>query len=285
MTSQRTTIGARARDQELLDDVLRTFENAEDPRLRELLSSALRHLHAFVAEVGLTTAEWQAGIDFLTAVGRACTDAQQEFILLSDTLGLSSATEIASANLVQDATENTVLGPFYVAGAPRRAYGDSVLDDPDDGPRAVVRGRVTDLDGNSIASATLDVWQNASNRLYAVQDPSQTLTNLRGRFLTRDDGSFELRTIRPVPYPIPDDGPVGRMLAAAGRHPWRPAHIHFMVSAPRYQTLVTHVFDSGSDYLDSDAVFGVRDSLVVDFEPQPEGGELLARFDIVLQQR
>jgi catechol 1,2-dioxygenase len=286
MASQSTTVRARAREQELLDDVLRAFENAKDPRLRELLTSVLRYLHTFVAEVGLTTAEWQAGIDFLTAVGGACTDTRQEFILFSDTLGLSSATEIASANLVGDATENTVLGPFYVPGAPLRAYGDSILDDPDDGPRAVVRGRVTDLDGNSIGGATLDVWQNASNRLYAVQDPGQTPTNLRGRFLTRDDGSFELRTIRPLPYSIPDDGPVGRMMAAAGRHPWRPAHIHFMISAPGYRTLVTHVFDSDSDYLDSDAVFGVRDSLVVDFERQPESGDLLARFDdIVLQQR
>ncbi|HZE06199.1 MAG TPA: dioxygenase [Solirubrobacteraceae bacterium] len=275
--------GASHRGEQLREDVLGAYEATEDPRLREILAAAVRHLHGFVAEVGLTTEEWQAGIEFLTAVGRMCTETRQEFILLSDTLGVSTATEIASANLAGQATENTVLGPFYVPGAPLREYGDSILEDPDEGPRVVVSGRVADLDGHGIAGATLDIWQNASNRLYAVQDPAQTPTNLRGRFLSREDGSFELRTIRPVPYPIPHDGPVGRMLSAAGRHAWRPAHIHFMVSAPGYRTLVTHVFDSASDYLDSDTVFGVRDSLVVDFVPMGSDGLLAARFDIALQ--
>ncbi|HET8977710.1 MAG TPA: dioxygenase [Solirubrobacteraceae bacterium] len=275
--------GASQRSEQLREDVVRAYARTEDPRLREILTAAVRHLHGFVSEVGLTTEEWQAGIEFLTAVGRMCSETRQEFILLSDTLGVSSATEIASADLAPRATENTVLGPFYVPGSPRREYGESILDDSDAGPRVVLSGRVTDLDGHGIAGATLDIWQNASNRLYAVQDPAQTPTNLRGRFLSRGDGGFALRTVRPVPYPIPDDGPVGRMLVAAGRHAWRPAHIHFMVSAPGYRTLVTHVFDSASDYLDSDTVFGVRDSLVVDFVPEGDDGLLAARFDIALQ--
>jgi protocatechuate 3,4-dioxygenase beta subunit len=271
----------RARQDELLNEVLRTFAQAPDPRAREVMESALRHLHAFVAEVGLTTAEWKAGIDFLTAVGQACTDTRQEFILLSDTLGVSSLTEMVSVDPADGATENTVLGPFYVPGSPLRAIGDSILEDDDGGEPATLRGRVTDLQGVPLAGATLDIWQNASNRLYAVQDPGQTPTNLRGRFVTGEHGRFEFHTIRPVPYPIPHDGPVGRMLRSAGRHPWRPAHIHFMVSAPGYRTLVTHVFDADSDYLESDAVFGVRDSLVVDFEVGE--GPAVATFDVALE--
>jgi len=274
---------ADARRRDLLEEVLETFAACEDPRLRELLLGAVRHLHAFASDVRLTVDEWRAGIDFLTEVGHTTTETRHELILLSDTLGLSTLAEMLGADGAHEATENTILGPFHVPGSPHRRFGDSILEDADDGPRATVRGRVTDLAGRPLPGALLDIWQNASNRLYAVQDPGQTPTNLRGRFTAADDGAFEFRTVRPVPYPIPYDGPVGRMLSATGRHPWRPAHIHFMVSAPGHRTLVTHVFDSRSEYLDSDAVFGVRDSLIIDFVPDPAGDGLVTTFDIALE--
>jgi protocatechuate 3,4-dioxygenase beta subunit len=267
----------------LLDEVLATLR-PEDPRLREVLDAAVRHLHAFVAEVGLTHAEWESGIAFLTEVGRACTAERQELILLSDTLGVSSLVELSSAGVSPGVTENTVLGPFYVAGSPDRGFGESMLEDGDPGQSALVTGRVLDPTGRPVPGATLDVWQNASNRLYAVQDPDQTPTNLRGRYTTDAQGRYALRTIRPVPYPIPDDGPVGRLLALTGRHPWRPAHIHFLVTAPGHRSVTTHVFDADSDYLDSDAVFGVRDSLVRTFAPaQDPDLDAHAEVDFVLE--
>lgn len=272
-----------APQEELLDEVVQSFAKAPDPRLREILQAAARHLHAFVSETGLTREEWRAGIDFLTAVGQKCDEVRQEFILMSDTFGVSSLVEMQNFAGVEGATENTVLGPFYVPGSPVRDFGASILENEDPGPRLLVQGRVVDLQGKPIAGALLDIWQNATNRLYAVQDPNQDPNNLRGKFYTRDDGSFEFRAVKPVPYPIPDDGPIGEMLRTSGRHPWRAAHIHVVVSAPGYKTLTTHIFDRGSDYLDSDAVFGVRDSLIVDFAKDPSGDGLLARFDIALE--
>jgi catechol 1,2-dioxygenase len=267
---------------QLQADVERSFSQSPDPRLQEVMTAAVRHLYAFVAEVGPSTAEWRAAIDFLTAIGHKSTETRQEFILLSDVLGVSSLVETLAFGGAEGATENTVLGPFYVEGSPPREYGESTLEDPDPGQRLVVRGRVTDLAGRPVAGATMDVWQNASNRLYAVQDPNQNPNNLRGKFRTREDGTFEFRAIRPVPYPIPDDGPVGQLLKATGRHPWRAAHVHVVVSRPGYRTLTTHVFDSESDYLDSDAVFGVRDSLIVRFATDPDTGEAVADFDVAL---
>jgi catechol 1,2-dioxygenase len=258
---------------DLTDAVRASFAGAPDARARELADAAVRHLHAFASEVGLTREDWRAGIDFLTAIGHITSDTRQEFILLSDVLGLSSLVESRDGA----GTEHTVLGPFYVPGSPLRALGDSILVDEDPGERVSISGRVLSEDGSPV-QAELDVWQNATNRLYAVQDPGQSPDNLRGRFVTGDDGRFSFGTVRPVPYPIPDDGPVGRMLAATGRHPWRPAHIHFIVRAPGFRPLVTHVFDAASDYLDSDAVFGARDSLATSFE----GGR--ASFDFVLER-
>lgn len=276
-------MATQSREQELLDDVVASFDHCPDPRVREIAQAAVRHLHAFVSEVGLTREEWRAGIEFLTAVGHMCSDTRQEFILLSDTLGISSLVEGASVEAPEGTTENTVLGPFYVPNSPLRELGDSTLENADEGPPLRVRGRVTDLDGAPLAGAEIDVWQNATNRLYAVQDPNQDPNNLRGRFHAADDGTFEFRAIRPVPYPVPDDGPVGKMLASTGRHPWRAAHVHLLVSAPGHRTLTTHLFDAESEYLDSDAVFGVRDSLVVAFTPDPATpGGLLADFDLKL---
>ncbi len=269
--------------EQLLADVERSFSGSRDARLREVMEAAVRHLHAFVSEVRPSRDEWRAGIEFLTAVGQTCSETRQEFILLSDVLGVSSLVEMLTFGGAEGATENTVLGPFYVPGSPMRQNGDSILEDPDRGEPLLVQGRVTDLVGRTLAGAVVDVWQNASNRLYAVQDPNQHRHNLRGRFRSEQDGSFAFQTVRPVPYTIPADGPVGRMLRASDRHPWRAAHVHLMVSAPGHKTLTTHLFDAESDYLDSDAVFGVRDSLIVKFTPDPEGSGVVAQFDVALE--
>ena len=263
-----------------------------DPRVREVLSSLIRNLHHFAVETSLTEAEWLAGIHFLTAVGQISSAHRQEFILLSDTLGLSMLVDVINHEAGGGATESTVLGPFYVADSPWRANGDAITGDLGDNP-LLVSGHVRDTTGRAIPEAVVDVWQNATNRLYAVQDEHQAPDNLRGRFRTEPDGAFAFRTVRPVDYPIPDDGPVGHMLAVTGRHPWRPAHVHLIVSAQGYERVTTHIFDSTSRYLDSDVVFGVKPSLVRTFtehdptvEPPPPG--ITGRWcsvdiDIVLQ--
>ena len=260
-----------------LAEVQATFDGAADARTAEIMKAAVKHLHAFVEEVGLTRDEWFAGIQFLTAVGHKCDDVRQEFILLSDTLGVSMLVEMVNHGAAAGTTEPTVFGPFHVDGAPAKELGDSIVVD-DDGEPLVVRGTVRNLDGEPIAGATLDVWEVGSNGLYDVQDDGQEGMDLRGLFTTDAQGRYEFRTVRPVDYTIPDDGPVGKMLRATGRHPWRPAHVHLVASAPGYKTVTTHAFDAKSAYLDSDAVFGVRDSLVVDMD----GGE--ATFDIVLDR-
>ena len=245
--------------------VLRSFEGCSDPRLRVLMSAFARHLHAFAAEVTLTEREWRVLIDTLTATGEITDPHRQEFILWSDSMGLSMLVD-ALANLSPDgATQSTVLGPFYVPGSPLRAFGERIAEAEDAGIPAWVHGRVRSLDGTPLADAELDIWQNGADRQYAVQRPDGPQDHLRGRFLTRADGSYAFIAVRPVPYPIPDDGPVGRMLAASGRHPWRPAHIHMIVRAPGHRSLATHIFDADSPYLDSDAVFAVKPSLVRTF--------------------
>jgi protocatechuate 3,4-dioxygenase beta subunit len=272
--------------------VIARLDDCPDPRLRELMTALIRHLHEFAVEESITEAEWLAGIRFLTDVGHITTDRRQEFILLSDTLGLSMLVDLINHGTGGGATESTVLGPFYVEGSPWRSNGDAISDELGDQP-LLVSGHVLDTADRPIAGATVDVWQNATNRLYAVQDDGQSPENLRGRFLTDAAGAFAFRTVRPVDYPIPDDGPVGRMLHATGRHPWRPAHIHFIVSADGYVPVTTHVFDSESPYLDSDAVFGVKQSLVrklVVHDPELEsappgiqGSWYTVDIDIVLQ--
>ena len=249
---------------ELTDDVAKAFGATPDPRLRELITALVRHLHAFAAETRLTPAEWMAGLQFLTATGQKCDARRQEFVLLSDVLGLSSLVDVINA--AGGATESTVLGPFYVAGAPARAMGEHI-GRPEDGSPTLVRGRVTDTAGRPLAGATVDVWQSNDSGLYDTQDPSQPPFNLRGVFVTGPDGRFEFRTARPASYPIPTDGPVGDLLRATGRSRWRAAHIHAIISAPGCRPVTTHIFDAENPYLDSDAVFGVKDSLVRPFRP------------------
>ena len=258
----------------LTEAVVARLQATPAPRLRQVMTALVRHLHGVVAEVQLTQDEWLAAIRFLTATGQICTDRRQEFILLSDTLGVSMLVDLlagpADTGRAGHATESTVLGPFYAPGSPLRDYGASIAERPS-GESAWITGHVTDLDGQPIAGAVLDVWQNADDMLYAVQDPGAPQDNLRGRFRTRADGCYAFLGVRPADYPIPDDGPVGQLLASTGRHPWRPAHIHMIVSAPGYQSVATHIFDSGSKYLDSDTVFAVKPSLVRPFERHEPG--------------
>lgn len=247
-----------------LEQVLAAYSNPTDARAGQIVRAAIKHLFAFVEEVGLTREEWFAGIQLLTEIGHWSDDKRQEFILLSDTLGVSMLVEMINQNAAPGTTEATVLGPFHRPGAPDREMGDSIVGvDPKGEPRTF-RGVVKNLAGEPIEGAVLDVWQGDSDGLYDVQydDPSQM--NMRGRFTTGPDGVYEFVTNRPVPYPVPGDGPVGRMLAVSGRHNFRPAHTHVILTAPGYKSITTHLFDRESPYLDSDTVFGVREGLIVD---------------------
>ncbi|MGH9108351.1 MAG: dioxygenase [Acidimicrobiales bacterium] len=242
--------------------VVASFAGAPDDRLRFLVERLVRHLHDFVTETRPTEGEWAAAVDFLTAVGQTCTPARQEMVLLSDTLGVSMLVDLLNHDGETGATESTVLGPFYVPGSPLREMGTSIAEAGGSGDPARVSGTVLDGSGLPVGGALLDVWQNAASGKYAVQDPDQPEGNLRGRFVTAADGRFTFWAVRPTDYQIPDDGPVGRLLAATGRHPWRPAHLHLRASAPGCRPLVTHLFDAESPHLGDDTVFAVKPSLV-----------------------
>jgi hydroxyquinol 1,2-dioxygenase len=245
--------------------VLASFDGCGDERLRELMQALVRHLHGFVSEVKLSPSEWTGAIELLTRTGHITDEHRQEFVLWSDSLGVSMLVDALENTVTPGATESTVLGPFYVSGSPLREYGATIAEEGDAGVPALVHGRVLDTSGAPLAGAELDVWQNGDDRLYAVQRPEAPEEHLRGRFLTRPDGSYAFVAVRPVPYPIPYDGPVGQMLELTGRHPWRPAHIHMIVRAEGYRTVTTHIFDRDSDYLDTDAVFAVKPSLTREF--------------------
>lgn len=253
------------------------------PRMAQVMGALVSHLHAFAKEVHLTQAEWEAGIAFLTKTGQMCSGERQEFILLSDVLGLSMLVDAINNRRPEGATENTVFGPFHVEDAPIRAMGDNISLDGK-GDSCLFEGRVIDLSGTPIAGACVDVWSDNADGFYDVQQPGiQPQWNNRGRFFTGADGAYAFRGIKPTSYPIPDDGPVGKMLAALGRHPYRPAHMHFLVTAPGFQRLVTHTFVGDDHYLSSDAVFGVKQTLIAPFEPV-SGGDTLWRslFDFAL---
>jgi len=261
-----------------LSQVLAAFDESVNPRLVEILRTAVKHLHAFTREVNLTHKEWFAGIEYLTATGHKCDDVRQEFILLSDTLGVSMLLEMINYAASDKATEPTVFGPFHIDGAPSRKNGDSIVDHVSDADELMVlSGSVRDTDGSPIAGATLDVWQVQSNQMYDVQEGADW-RNMRGIFTTDTDGKFEIKTVRPVDYTVPDDGPVGRMLRAAGRDKYRPAHVHTVVAANGYVPVTTHLFDAKSPYLKNDVVFGVRESLIVNMD----NGK--CRYDFVLDR-
>jgi hydroxyquinol 1,2-dioxygenase len=252
-------------EQRSAEVVAASFAGTPDPRLKRVLTSLVRHLHAFVKDVELTEQEWARAVAFLTATGQRCDDLRQEFILLSDVLGVSMLMETINHRAEGNSTESTVLGPFHVVKSPPRELGDTIALDGKGEP-CLVTGSVSGPDGEPLPGALVDVWQASADGFYDVQQPGvQPEQNLRGLFTADDGGRFWFRTIVPSYYPIPADGPVGQFLAAAGRHPYRPAHIHFLVSMPGYQPVTTHLFVSDSPYLDSDAVFGVKESLVRDF--------------------
>ena len=242
------------------DAVVESFAATPDPRLREVMQSFTRHLHAFVREVEPTQGEWEAAIGFLTEVGHLSDDRRQEFILLSDVMGVSMLVDAINNRRPVGATESTVLGPFHVVESPARALGDD-LAEAHDTPRCLVRGRVLDLDGRPVPGALVDVWQADDEGFYDVQK-DDLAPDLRGLFTCDEDGRFWFRTIVPLHYPIPDDGPVGALLRATGRHPYRPAHIHFIAGAAGHSPVTTHLFVEGSPYLEDDTVFGVKQSLV-----------------------
>ncbi len=245
--------------------VIAQMANAPDRRLATVMAAIVRHLHAAVKEVEPSPEEWMAAIQFLTDVGQKCTDWRQEFILLSDTLGVSMLVDAINHRKPSTATESTVLGPFHVANAPERANGDNICLDHKGTP-LVMSGKVTDTEGRPIEGAKLDVWMTNEDGFYDVQQPGlQPPMNLRGIFRSGGDGSYWFRSVKPRYYPIPDDGPVGQLLRQLGRHPYRPAHIHFIVSADGFEPVTTHIFVRGDQYLQSDAVFGVKEGLIVDF--------------------
>jgi hydroxyquinol 1,2-dioxygenase len=266
----------------LTEAVVARLARCEDPRFKAVMTALIRHLHAFVREVEISEAEWMAAIQFLTSTGQACVGDRQEYILLSDVLGVSMLVDRINHRKPGGATESTVLGPFYAEGAPELSAGADISHGGPGEP-AEVRGRVLTPDGTPIAGAILDVWQTANNSLYSTQDPQQDRFNCRGRFRSAADGGFFFRTVKPVSYPVPTDGPVGKILNAMGRHPMRPAHIHFIVSAPGFEPVATHLFVNGDPYLDSDVVFAVKNSLIVDFKPKPGGHVLEVTYDFGLK--
>jgi hydroxyquinol 1,2-dioxygenase len=281
-----------AREAELVEAVLASFAQTDDPRLKVVFESLVRHLHGFLRETRLTEEEWRAGIEFLTAAGHITDDRRQEFVLLSDVLGASMQAIAINNEAYENATEATVLGPFFVADAPEvELGGDISFGAP--GEPCWVEGSVFGTDGTPVPGAVLEIWECDEDGLYDVQYGGDR-TAARGRFHADAEGRFRFWALTPVPYPIPHDGPVGQLLEAAGRSPMRAPHLHFLVSAPGKRTLITHIFVQGADLLGGDAVFGVKESLVRGFErqpagtPTPDGRELgdrtwtRVRFDVVL---
>jgi catechol 1,2-dioxygenase len=290
-----TTAGpAGFSEDESVEIVAASFAATPDPRLKQIMTSLVAHLHGFVKDVEPTEQEWQRAVDFLTGVGHRCDDTRQEFVLLSDVLGVSMLVDAINHRTPAGATDSTVLGPFHMVESPQRELGADISLDHN-GESCVFAGQVRSSDGTPLPGARVDVWQANGAGYYDVQQPSvQPERNLRGLFVTDEQGRFRLRTVVPRYYPIPDDGPVGRLLAATGRHPNRPAHIHVIAEAAGHVPLTTHVFVDGSPYLDSDTVFGVKQSLirpvtVVDDPLRAEHYEAanpfrLLEFDVVLER-
>ncbi|MGH8673712.1 MAG: intradiol ring-cleavage dioxygenase [Burkholderiales bacterium] len=266
--------------QTLTAEALRRIGKAPDARVKEAIGSLIRHLHGFVREVKPTQEEWFRGIQFLTQTGQWCDEKRQEWILLSDTTGVSMLVDFINYGRVGNATESTVLGPFFVEGAPEMQMGADIARPGTPGEPCVASGTVKDMQGRPIAGAILDVWEAQGDGFYDVQKPGEH--NARARLRTAADGRYWFHCVKPSSYPVPHDGPVGRMLSATGRHPMRPGHLHFKISAPGFDTLVTHLFVKGDEYLGSDAVFGVKQSLIVDFRKN-KSGEYECRYDFVLR--
>jgi hydroxyquinol 1,2-dioxygenase len=259
-------------ESKLTEAVIARLSADADPRFRRVMQSLIRHVHDFVREVELTEDEWFEAIKFLTATGQKCDDKRQEFIMLSDVLGVSMLVDAINHRSAEGTTETTVLGPFFVHGAPEIENGGDMAAGWDGEPTCV-SGQVRATDGTPLAGALLDLWQSNSEGNYDVQLADTGGRQLRAKLHADAEGRFRVRTILPTSYPVPTDGPMGKVLERMGRHPMRPAHLHFMVSAPGYETVVTHLFVKGDPYLDSDVVFGVKDSLIVDFKRSESASE------------
>ena len=251
----------------LTETVKSSFAQIDDARLRHLVNRLTHHLHAFATETGLAHDEWREGIAFLHRAAEISSPSRSEFTLMSDVLGLSSLVDLLAAR--PGATEGSVLGPFHTRGSPWMDNGANLIRD-NAGEAVLIRGRVTDVHGQALANATIDFWQNADNGMYWQIDDSQPQDNLRCQIKVQADGHFELVTIRPQPYLVPTDGPVGELLRVSHREAWRPAHFHIIVEAPGYRSLITEVFDEADPWVDKDAVFGVRASLVCPFKPESD---------------
>ncbi|WP_439140942.1 dioxygenase [Planktotalea sp.] len=236
------------------------------PRMREIMGSLVQHLHDFARETKLTHEEWRAGIAFLEGCAAIETEDRHEFVLASDVLGMSSLVDMINSS--EDATSSSVLGPFHVSGAPALAYGGDMKRHYG-GPMLLAQGVIKDTDGNPIAGAEIDIWQTAPNGLYASQDQEQDTYSFHGLMTVGEDGKYAFTTVKPVEYTVPSDGPVGDILRACGRHPWRPSHLHYIVKAPGFEPLVTEIFPDDDPYLDEDTVFGVRKDLVMTYVEKP----------------
>ncbi|WP_460463048.1 dioxygenase family protein [Arthrobacter pigmenti] len=288
----QNTTAQQAVEEQLIRNVLRSFEDCDDLRLKQLMQSLTRHLHAFIRDVQLTETEWNKAIEFLTAVGHITDDRRQEFILLSDILGASMQTININNETYGDATESTVFGPFFVEDAPRIDNGDDIAG-AGAGQPCWVEGSVRDTGGNPVPNARIEVWEADEDGFYDVQYTDERVSG-RAHLFSDEEGNYRFWGLTPTPYPIPHDGPVGSLLKATGRSPMRASHLHFMVTAPGLRTLVTHIFVRGDELLKYDTVFGVKESLIKDFEqqaaetPTPNGRDLgdrtwaRARFDIIL---
>ena len=253
------------------------FGENTDPRLLEIMSSLSRHLHAFVKETKLTHAEWEKGIELLEWAGDISDKERHEFVLLSDVLGISSLVDMVNSS--PDGTSSSVLGPFHITGAPPIPMGFDMKRHYE-GETVLVNGMVKDSKGNPIAGASIDIWQTAPNGLYSSQDAEQDTYSFHGILTTGPDGRYSFTTVKPVSYTVPTDGPVGTLLNATGRHPWRPSHLHFIVKAEGYKTLVSEIFADDDPYLDEDTVFGVREDLIMHYEEQPAGSFPASGFDL-----
>lgn len=252
----------------ITDAVLDRLQGAPNPRVKKVSEALVRHLHAFIREIEPTQEEWELGIEFLTNTGKICDEKRQEFILLSDALGVSMLVDALNHRNANGSTETTVLGPFYVQSPPEYGLGADISGGMTGDP-LLVTGTVSDVSGKPLKGALVDVWHSDDDGYYDVQREDEVA--MRARFRTDAEGKFNFWSVKPAAYPIPHDGPVGKLLELQGRHPWRPAHVHFMIEAPEFERLITHVFVSGDRYLDSDVVFGVKDSLIGDFVKCPAG--------------
>ncbi|HEV2613998.1 MAG TPA: dioxygenase [Gammaproteobacteria bacterium] len=263
------------------DKVLKAYAAIENPRSKELIQNLIKHLHAYVKETNLSTSEWEFTWDYLAQMAKFTHDDGNEFLLLADVLGVSQLIELINHQRPENTAGFALVGPFYRANAPLRKRGESIASADTQGERVIIKGHVIDIENNQpIPNAVLDTWQGATNGLYESQDPNQSDMNLRGKFETDKNGTYELIALMPTPYPVPTDGPVGELLRMAKRHPNRPAHIHFVVSAPGYETFVTQVFVEGDELVGTDAVFTASENMIGEFKKEKDHYTLQYNFQL-----